>query len=278
MIDMNRYISLAILLFATLFSWAGDDYKTDISFSVCEKLVYYKSGSANPKYTTCRYRFDDITKVGDYDLTAFKAALYKYFSAAPVSTPEAILRQWSLPFPEMFEGELFEVNAPVKVAPKAVSSDDEGLFPYGMPYENTSLTYDWYNSQAHVLALAYSRELDTGGGTGAAFILSQSSYYYDFELGHRLQLSDLFKGNYKSALLKAVKQWLSANADEICLLYDISDITLSDTWVLQGNCIVFIYSKYEIACGAAGNIAVPIPSYELDSILLPKGRLLLGGN
>ena len=279
---MKKFISF-ILMSVSLFSVGNAEInKIDIDVQVIESKNYYKANFERPLYTACTYRFDNVVKVGDYDIAAYNAALCRDLKLPSAESPSELLDKWrtAWAFADQFcrvgnIGKSISCNEWYETHPEDKSQELDA-FPYGAPYENISLVYDGYNADAHVLGMLLRYDAYLGGGTGASHIVSDVYYYYDFDEDRRLYLSDLFEKDCNSVLLESVRQWLSENADEVCLSARPDEVWLSDNWELRTNCIVFIYPKYEIACGAAGNVEVPVYVYGcgVSDYLNAKGRAL----
>ncbi len=96
-----------------------------------------------------------------------------------------------------------------------------------------------------------------GGGTGASF--SQGTLYFNYDLaaGRALTLSDVFRPE----AVRVLEAELRDNADEWDYLWDEFKAApyLSDVFCLEADKVVFVYSKYLIAAGYAGEVTIEFP-------------------
>ncbi|MCF0159080.1 MAG: hypothetical protein HUJ83_11290 [Veillonella sp.] len=252
-------------------------FDKDIDVKTYEKVAHYRGPFARPFYISCHYRFDDVVKVGDNDMKAYNAALLKFLSLPSGTTPGQVTGKWSEAFKEKSEGQVVAVDTRGEEADykEWYATHEEDGRDYGfLTYENVGLIYKWYNANANVMRLDYTREYDTGSEVAASYSRVTRPFYYDFDSGRRLELGDLFKGDYKKYLLDAVRKWVADNIDEGCR-GPLEEIELSGNWEIGRGYIFFLYEKYEIAFPSYGNVAVPVWSFPIEENLTTKGYFLM---
>lgn len=255
--------------------------KTALDMEIYTSEHYYKGLFDRPLYAKCTFRFDDVTRVGSYELTGYRQALQQAFGNGTAYTPESYINLWNDDFLTQYAGTLAEVPAAGKTVKYdtwyATHPDNENdMFPYDAPYQNASLVFQWFKPEAGVLCMMLRSEINTGGGMGASYASTTTPFYFDFNLNRRLTLDDLFKGTFRPTLLNLVREWVAQHADEICLLIEVNDVELSNLWEIRQGELVFIYPKYEISCGAAGNVEVPVYAYDISGLLRPGAKVLMG--
>lgn len=101
--------------------------------------------------------------------------------------------------------------------------------------------------------------------------------YVNFDIadGELVRLPGIMKAGYEKGLLELIRGELKERTD---LLVPLDSVKISNNFEITTDGLTFVYGLYEIAPYAAGEVGVAIGSYELDSLLNPKGQQLLLGN
>lgn len=96
--------------------------------------------------------------------------------------------------------------------------------------------------------------------------------------GKVLSFSDIFRGNAKLALRKAIVEWLSQSeyASDVASYGDMGSLDVPEVFYFDGQeRIWFVFQPYEIAPFSAGTIFVPLQIWSIEETLTPYGRNLL---
>lgn len=96
--------------------------------------------------------------------------------------------------------------------------------------------------------------------------------------GKVLSFGDIFRGNAKPALRKAIVEWLSQSeyASDVTLYGDINSIDVPEVFYFEGHSrIWFVFQPYEIAPFSSGTIFVPLQIWSISETLTPYGKNLL---
>lgn len=108
-----------------------------------------------------------------------------------------------------------------------------------------------------ILMFDYHGEMYTGGGTGASFMYGDGFYYYNLSQDRELKSTDLFTPQVVNAIVQQLRQ-----NDETwdCLWDEFKESPhATDNFSIERDKVVFVYSKYEIAPGMAGNVEAEVP-------------------
>jgi hypothetical protein len=141
-------------------------------------------------------------------------------------------------------------------------------FGYGLSYEDQQSVYVLWN-QAPLLSLAFYGYSYTGGAHGN---YGTTAATYDTRTGQRLRFADIFRPNSEAQLGKildqAVRRTLHIPAtqplDETLF---VKTMPVTHNVYLTSGGAVFIYTPYEIASYAQGEIPVFVPMAELQPLL-----------
>ena len=108
-----------------------------------------------------------------------------------------------------------------------------------------------------VLVYANTYEIYTGGGTSASMADGTSYFYYDLSANRVLTRDDVFRPE----AVKVLEAELRNNADEWDYLWDEFKASpyLSENFAIEDGKVVFLYGKYEVAAGLAGNVSFEFP-------------------
>lgn len=108
-----------------------------------------------------------------------------------------------------------------------------------------------------LLVYANTYEVYTGGGTNASFADGTSYLYYNLAEDRVLTRDDVFRPD----AVKVLEAELRDNADEWDYLWDEFKASpyLSENFAIEGDKVVFLYGKYEVAPGLAGNVSIEFP-------------------
>lgn len=126
---------------------------------------------------------------------------------------------------------------------------------------------------ADIVKIEHSFFAYLGGGTGASFIVGTRYYYYDLNSARVLETYELFKPGVADVIVQALQQ----NDDEWDMLWDnFKDVPYApENFCITDDKVVFIYSKYEIAPGVAGNIEAEVPISRLMAYATPLFRSII---
>lgn len=99
--------------------------------------------------------------------------------------------------------------------------------------------------------------------------------YVNFDIASSkiLKMSDIFKPGYESALSDILDE--KVREQGVGLLDDSQKVGIPADFGITATGIRFVYSLYEIAPYAAGEVTVDLSSYELDDLLTDRGRSLI---
>ena len=136
---------------------------------------------------------------------------------------------------------------------------------------------DWeiYNNEHHILSFALHKYYYTGGAHPN--YMSQN-FNFDLNNGKRIELNDIFEGDYKKTLLQAAdkelrkQQDIPAKAPLNDFIFE-DNLTLNDDFYLSPESITFVYDPYEIAPYAFGTITLPIYFKDIKDIIKKNGLL-----
>ena len=110
----------------------------------------------------------------------------------------------------------------------------------------------------NVVEIAQGYEAYYGGGTGASFMYGTAFYYYDLRNGRALETADLFTPQVANAIVQQLRQDPDGVWDS--LWDDFKENPhVPDNFCITADKVVFIYGKYEIAAGYAGNVEAEVP-------------------
>lgn len=152
---------------------------------------------------------------------------------------------------------------------QALRSDDTTETPaYALRYESQQATYVLWN-QAPLLSLAYYNFSYSGGAHGSYGTMVAS---YDTRTGQRLRFADIFRPGAEAQLSpildRAVRRTLRIAAGEaLDQTLFVKKMPVTHNVYLTGGGAVFVYTPYEIASYAQGEIHIFVPMAELQSLL-----------
>ena len=112
-----------------------------------------------------------------------------------------------------------------------------------------------------LLVYANTYEIYTGGGTNASFADGTSYLYYDLAANRVLTRDDVFRPE----AVKLLEAELRDNADEWDYLWDEFKASpyLSENFAIEEDKVIFLYGKYEVAPGLAGNVEIEFPKSKM---------------
>jgi hypothetical protein len=151
----------------------------------------------------------------------------------------------------------------------AESLRDDGTPSYALRYESQQATYVLWN-QTPLLSLATYNYSYTGGAHGNYGTAVAS---YNTRTGQRLRFADVFRAAAKTQLSpildRAVRRTLRIPASEaLDQTLFVKQMPVTHNFYLTSRGVVFVYTPYEIASYAQGEIHVFVPMKELQSLLL----------
>ncbi|MDO7847135.1 DUF3298 domain-containing protein [Hymenobacter sp. M29] len=147
-------------------------------------------------------------------------------------------------------------------------ASDDLPFGYGLNYEDQQSTYVLWN-QGSLLSLGFYGYSFTGGAHGNYGTLAAT---YDTRTGQRLRFADIFRPNFEAQLSKlldaAVRRTLRIPTTQpLEETLFVKTMPVTHNVYLTGGGAVFIYTPYEIASYAQGEIPVFVPMAELQPLL-----------
>ena len=147
-------------------------------------------------------------------------------------------------------------------------ASDDMPFGYGLRYEQQQSTYVLWN-QAPLLSLSFYGYNYMGGAHGD---YGTYAVTYDTRTGQRLRFADIFRPGSEAQLSKildqAVRRTLHIPATQpLEENLFVKTIPVTHNVYLTGGGVVFIYTPYEIASYAQGEIPVFVPMAELQPLL-----------
>jgi hypothetical protein len=154
----------------------------------------------------------------------------------------------------------------------AASLRDKDTPGYALRYESQQAAYVLWN-QAPLLSLAVL-SYDYSGGAHGNYGTTVASY--NTRTGQRLRFSDVFRPGAETQLSpildRAVRRTLHLPADEaLDQTLSVKTMPVTHNFYLTSGGAVFVYSPYEIASYAQGEIHIFVPMRELEAVLLaPK--------
>ena len=145
---------------------------------------------------------------------------------------------------------------------------------YALRYEQQTATYVYWN-QPNLLSLGIFTYVYTGGAHGNYGTTAAS---YDPRTGQRLRFEDVFRpgtdAQISAVLDQAVRRTLRIPAEEsLETQLFVKKMPVTNNFYLTGSGAVFIYTPYEIASYAQGEIRVFVPFTELKAVLVAGGPL-----
>ena len=145
----------------------------------------------------------------------------------------------------------------------------EDMPSYALRYESQQATYVLWN-QAPLLSLGFYNYSYTGGAHGNYGTAVAS---YNTRTGQRLRFADVFRPAAETQLSpildRAVRRTLRIPANEaLDQTLFVKKMPVTHNFYLTSGGAVFVYTPYEIASYAQGEIHVFVPMKELQSVLL----------
>lgn len=111
-----------------------------------------------------------------------------------------------------------------------------------------------------------------GGGTGASIVEGTSYYYYDLEKERVLTFDDLFRRQ----VVDAIVSQLQDNGDWDFLWDEFkASPSAPENFSISSDKVVFVYGKYEIAPGAAGNVEAEVPLQQVLPYATPLFKTIV---
>ena len=178
----------------------------------------------------------------------------------PVVQPEQQWQQWNQQFTKDYREDAASLRAEMK----------EDMPAYALRYESQQAAYVLWN-QAPLLSLGLYNYSFTGGAHGSYGTIVAT---YNTRTGQRLRFADVFRpgteGQLSPILDRAVRRTLRIPAgDALDQTLFVKKMPVTPNFYLTSGGAVFVYSPYEIASYAQGEIHVFVPVKELQSVLLP---------
>jgi hypothetical protein len=179
----------------------------------------------------------------------------------PVVQPEQQWRQWQQQFTKDYREDA-----------EALRPETTDETPsYALRYESQQAAYVLWN-QAPLLSLALYNYSYTGGAHGSYGTIVAS---YNTRTGQRLRFADVFRPAAETQLStildRAVRRTLRIPANEaLDQTLFVKKMPVTHNFYLTSGGAVFVYTPYEIASYAQGEIHVFVPMKELQPVLLPS--------
>ncbi len=135
-----------------------------------------------------------------------------------------------------------------------------------------------YDPVRNIIEVKYDRYLNSDSGVAAGILNEEGSTYYDCERNCAITLDDVLAN--KAAVLDKVKEKAREFADEMCIeVSNVDALTeLPANFKFNDLHMTFTFAKYEIACGAAGNVEIVVPLEEMVANLSDLGKRMFLGN
>ncbi|MDO7876966.1 DUF3298 domain-containing protein [Hymenobacter sp. ASUV-10] len=175
----------------------------------------------------------------------------------PVVQPEQQWQQWNQHFTKDYRED-------------AASLQGEETPAYALRHESQQAAYVLWN-QASLLSLGLYNYSFTGGAHGSYGTIVAT---YNTRTGQRLRFADVFRPAAETQLSpildRAVRRTLRIPATEaLDQTLFVKQMPVTHNFYLTSGGAVFVYTPYEIASYAQGEIHVFVPMKELQSVLLP---------
>ena len=193
---------------------------------------------------------------------------------APESALPTIWTQCKAEFQKMYR-ESAQESRQEAAADSSADTNEDVPFGYGLSYEQQTATYVLWN-RAPLLSIGVFNYGYSGGAHGN---YSTDAATYDTRTGQRLRFADIFRpgtdAQLSKALDQAVRRTLHIPAeDPLDLTLFVTHMPVTRNFYLTSSGAVFIYSPYEIASYAQGEVHVFVPLSELTPLMVPMQQVL----
>ncbi|UOQ65204.1 DUF3298 and DUF4163 domain-containing protein [Hymenobacter volaticus] len=193
--------------------------------------------------------------------------------AAP-SSPEQFWEQQFNAFKKEYQLSVADLTKDIPAEPD--TSSNAPSYDYMLRYEDQATTHVLWNQQ-NLLSLGFFTYSYTGGAHGN---YGTSAVTFNTRTGHALRFPDVFQPNsdaqlsvlLEQAVRRVLHQPATVKLDEFLF---VKKMPVSHNMYLTNNGAVFIYTPYEIASYAQGELRLFIPLEQLQPLLkpnLPIGR------
>lgn len=178
----------------------------------------------------------------------------------PVVQPEQQWQQWNQQFTKEYREDAASLRKEMQ----------EDMPAYALRYESQRAAYVLWN-QAPLLSLGLYHYSFTGGAHGSYGTIVAT---YNTRTGQRLRFDDVFRPGAEtqlsSILDRAVRRTLRIPATEaLDQTLFVKKMPVTPNFYLTSGGAVFVYTPYEIASYAQGEIHIFVPLQELQRVLLP---------
>ena len=240
---------------------------------IIEKHVFKGSMTDEPLYGYLKYDIHWPAAMEGYDLVPLQQALLTIMGS---QDPNVTVKD----FIKSYDNEIFPTDRWTQTSdtiPEEAYADPEKVIAagYDMPYPpdgSIAASLVYLDGERGLLCYKVETFLHAGCGLGACCNNSLDYIYYDLAKAKVVTFDDLFKQDANDHILKLLKDAPTFANDVTPDLVQVK--RLPSRWYLDDGSIYFIYDKYEIGCGADGEISLGLPLDTLSTYLTPYAKQL----
>lgn len=238
------------------------------------KELYYKASCKQVVYATAKYDFDWPVEAPGFDIAPLQRDLIALLGGRQGTGIQSLINTCGYDFFCGCGGDELTWTK-VETRGETLEPAEEGdRFFWGEPEHKMDIEFLGVDAERHLARFAVSLYAYTGSGVGAGILYFNQIAYYLYDEQRMMTVFDVVTPQAKKSLLRRLNS-SPINIDDYGCLNGTPIEELPDNFFIEKGVIYFTFPKYEIACGADGNVTLGVRLSSLKEYLTPLGETFL---
>lgn len=238
--------------------------------------IHYKASTRQKIYSTAHYELQWPVDAPGYDISSLQRAICEWLFSEKSTNINAVMKKAGLQwFKDAGGGEVTwtEVETREKSDDNSDSNSEE-IFFWGEPEYSAKCEFKGVDEDRHIAAFLLYFYGYNGGGTGAGILSVGKTIYYLYDEQRVMTIDDIISPQGKKVIVRKLNNRPVGIENYNCM-NGTAISELPDNFFVEKGILYFTFPKYELACGADGNVTLGVRLSSIKNYLTEMGQSYL---